>query len=74
MDESDIIDNGTREAMTHLKDMPPWRQNINLLLACKMDTTGHLENIARILAKYGVEPEEVMPCIIEMMLEIANKS
>lgn len=58
------------QSMDVIHDAPDWSQPLNLLIACKADTTNTVEPIARILAKYGVSPEKVMPCILELMKTI----
>lgn len=61
------------EAAETLKDAPEWMQNYNLLAICKTDKTGDIEKIARILASHGIRSEEVLPCIMELMLVFMKK-
>lgn len=53
-------------ALRKVKDAPEWMQNLNLFILCKTDNTGFLEKHARILAKYGMESEKIVPCFIEI--------
>ena len=68
-----IIREKAIEAANYLKDAPEWMQNYNLLKMCKTDPTGDIEKIARILAAHGIKSEEVIPCIMELMLVFLKK-
>ena len=62
-------------ALKKVKDAPEWIQNFNLLVLCKTDDTGFLEKHARILAKYGMASEKIVPCLIEIFeMIITSKS
>ena len=53
-----------------IREMPEAFQTMNLVVLCKMDPTGRMERLARILAKYDVPAEKVVPCIIEIFQDM----
>lgn len=60
-----------RKMLEYLKNCPDWMQNLNLVIACKIFETkddGLFEKTARLLAEYGVKPERIMPCMLDLMI------
>lgn len=61
---------------TFLKDQPGYMQNLNLLILCKSGLAqgaSSFEKIARILAEYGIPAEKVFPCIMDIMMAMAEE-
>lgn len=67
MDDNSILKELATRAADKLKDAPEWMQNYNLLMMCKKDRSGKIEQVARILAAYGIHPEKIIPCMMEIM-------
>lgn len=54
-------------AMQEIKECPSWAQDYNLVMMCRFDKTGRIENVARILASHKMPTNEIVPCIMELM-------
>lgn len=53
-------------AMQEIKETPDWMQDFNLVMFCKLDKTGKFEQLARVLAKYHMPTNEIVPCVMEL--------
>ena len=59
-----------------LKEQPGYMQKFNLLMLCKAGFSKNrstFESIARILAEYGVSVDDVFPCIVDIMMALAEE-
>ena len=54
-------------AMQTIKEAPEWSQDMNLVLLCKMDSSGKMENLARILADHNMPTKEIVPCVMDIL-------
>ena len=61
-------------AMETIKNAPEWSQNMNLILLCKTDKTGQIEAMARLLAKYEMPTEKIVPFIMDYLQSVVRET
>ena len=59
-------------AMEQIKNSPPFMQDFNLIMICRLDPTGQFEKMARILADHKMPTEEIVPCIMEYFQDMIS--
>lgn len=57
-------------AMQEIKEMPECFQDLNLVLLCKIDPTGKIETVSRILAEHKMPSTEIIPCLMDLFQEV----
>lgn len=57
-------------AMEEIKETPQWMQDFNLVMICRLDKSGRMERIARILASHKMPTNEIVPCLMEIMQDL----
>lgn len=69
MDDFEEMIKMAMDAAEIIKNTPDYMKNYNLIRLCKTDSTGKMEPMARILAAHGVPVDEVLPCMMELLIE-----
>lgn len=57
-------------AMQTIKELPEWSHEMTLVMLCRVDQTGRMERLARILADYGMDIGKIVPCIMAIMQDM----